>query len=116
MVQNGGWAAPRGRYRYIEVGMAQALVAYAFSVPLNELCAPNRGDAYTAFVRHVAMYLTHITYGLTLDEVGLGFGRDRSTASYACHRIEDLRDDPRLDRRLSLLEEMLRAARMGASL
>lgn len=116
MEHNGSSRETYGRYRRIEIGIAQALVAYAFGVPLKELCAPCRGDAYTAFVRHVAMYLTHVTFGLTLDEVGFGFGRDRSTASYACHKIEDLRDDPGLDRRLNLLEDMLRAAHVGATL
>jgi chromosomal replication initiation ATPase DnaA len=73
MEHNGSSRETYGRYRRIEIGIAQALVAYAFGVPLKELCAPCRGDAYTAFVRHVAMYLTHVTFGLTLDEVGFGF-------------------------------------------
>lgn len=105
-----------GRYRRAEAGIAQVVVAQTFGVPVNELCGAGRRDAYTAFARHVAMYLAHITYGLTMDEVGYAFGRDRSTASYACRRIEDLRDDPRLDQHLTHLEDLLHAAtRFGVS-
>ena len=105
------------RYGRNEAGIAQVVVANSFGVPVNELCAKGRRDAYTAFVRHVAMYLAHITFGLTLDEVAYAFGRDRSTASYACHRIEDLREDPGIDRQLTFLEDVLReTSRFGASL
>jgi chromosomal replication initiation ATPase DnaA len=36
------------------------------------------------------------------------FGRDRSTVSYACHRIEDEREDPAFDERLDALERLIR--------
>ncbi len=77
---------------------------------MDELRATGRGDARTAFARQVAMYLAHITYGLSLAEVARAFGRDPSTASHACHRVEDLRDDPDLDHRLDRLEILLREA------
>jgi hypothetical protein len=50
------------------------------------------------------MYLAHVVGGLTLSAVGACFGRDRTTASYACHRVEDARDDPAFDVALSDLE------------
>ena len=37
-------------------------------------------------------------------------GRDRTTASHACHRVEDLRDNPDFDRQLTHLENILREA------
>ncbi len=98
-----------------EADIAQAVVAHVYGVPVDELRAGTRCDARTAFARQVAMYLAHITYGLSLSEIEFAFGRDRTTASHACHRIEDLRDDPSLDKRLTRLEDMLRdAARFGA--
>jgi chromosomal replication initiation ATPase DnaA len=48
------------------------------------------------------------SFGLSLTEVGNVFARDRTTVAYACSRIEDLRDDPRFDRSLHLLEGVLR--------
>jgi chromosomal replication initiation ATPase DnaA len=56
------------------------------------------------------MYLMHVVYGLSMTEVAGNFGRDRSTACHACHRVEDLRDDPGFDRQLLHLENLLRAA------
>lgn len=93
-----------------EAGIAQAIVAHVFAVPMDEMRATSRGEAHTAFARQVAMYLAHITYGLSLAEVARAFGRDPSTASYACHNIEDLRDDPGLDLHLTWLEGLLREA------
>jgi len=90
--------------------LAQAVVAHAYDVSMDELKAGTRRAARIAFARQVAMYLSHVAYGLSLTEVGAAFGRDRTTASHACHRIEDLRDNSALDRRLQRLEILLRDA------
>ena len=63
--------------------------------------------ARAAFARQVAMYLMHVVYRLTLAEAAGHFNRDRSTASHACHHVEDLRDDDRFDRQLVDLENIL---------
>jgi chromosomal replication initiation ATPase DnaA len=77
-------------------------------VSVEDLFARTRGGARVAFARQVAMYLIHVVYRLSISDIAVAFGRDRSTASYACHRIEDLREDPLLDRQLSMLERLLR--------
>lgn len=83
-------------------------VSSAFRVPQSEIRAKTRRRARTAFARQVAMYLAHVGCGLTYSEVGRLFGRDRTTASYACRLIEDRRDDPDFDASLDLLEEEVR--------
>lgn len=88
--------------------LAQSAVAFAFNVPARELEAPTRRSPRAAFARQVAMYLVHITFELPLARVALAFGRDRSTAAYACHRVEDERDDKAFDARLDALEDCLR--------
>jgi chromosomal replication initiation ATPase DnaA len=95
---------------HVETTLTQAIVAHVTGVPMAELTSDSRREARTAFARQLAMYLAHITFGLTLKEVAEAFGRDRSTASYACHHIEDLRDDPGLDLFLTRLENFLRMA------
>lgn len=90
--------------------LAQQAVAYAFDVPVEEIAAPTRRSADVALARQVAMYLAHVAFELSLARVGLAFGRDRTTAAYACHRIEDRRDDVRFDTQLDALEACLRAA------
>ena len=81
----------------------ESLVGSAFQVPLNDLRRPSRGSPETAFARQVAMYLAHVELGLSLSLVGTHFGRDRTTVSHACGRVEDRRDDPVIDTALFCL-------------
>jgi chromosomal replication initiation ATPase DnaA len=53
------------------------------------------------------MYLSYVVLGRTLSQIGEEFGRDRTTVSYACAQIEDLRDDPLFDAEVSRLEAWL---------
>ena len=88
----------------------QETVARAYNVPLAELRAPTRRKAIVAEARQVAMYLSHVGFGMTLASVGRYFGRDRTTAAYACRRIEDRRDDSKFDHLLDRLEHVIRLA------
>ena len=60
-------------------------------------------------IRQIAMYLCHVVLQMSLTDIGTGFGRDRTTASHACHVVEDLRDDPVYDAFLSTLERVVQA-------
>jgi len=91
-------------------GLAQAVVAHLYNVSMEDLRAATRRGARAAFARQITMYLMHVVYRLTMAEVAREFGRDRSTATHACHRVEDLRDDPCFDRYLAHLENILREA------
>lgn len=87
--------------------LACALVAYAFR---SESAAEDyRSTRRITFTRQVAMYLLHIAFGISLARVAQAFGRDRSTAAYACQKVEDAREDPTFDSRLCALEDALRS-------
>lgn len=90
--------------------LAQSAVAYAFDVPQQELEQPTRRSRKAAFARQAAMYLAHVAFELSLSRVALAFGRDRTTAAHACHRIEDQRDDADFDQHMDALETCLRLA------
>jgi hypothetical protein len=83
-------------------------VASAFGISELELRASTRRCAAVSFARQVAMYLAHVACGYSLTEVGILFDRDRTTAAYACRKIEDRRDDPDLDFCLDCLESAVR--------
>ncbi len=85
----------------------EALACAAFGVRPGEFRAASRGRAPAAFARQTAMYLAHVTVGLSLAEVGRRFGRDRTTVAHACARVEDGREDPKLERILACLEAAL---------
>ena len=79
--------------------------AAAFAVPVGALNASSRRSPYVAFARQSAMYLAHVAFGLNYSEVARAFGRDRTTAAYACQLIEQRRDDPTIDALLGSLED-----------
>jgi chromosomal replication initiation ATPase DnaA len=91
-----------------QIWLVQAAVAHVTGVSLTDLCASTRRCPRVAFARQIAMYLSHVVFHMRLSDVARAFGRDCSTVAYAFHRIEELREDPELDRTLAWLEAMLR--------
>lgn len=82
----------------------ERIVAYTFGLEPEDLRMATRGCARAAFARQTAMYLAHVSLGITYTEVGRMFGRDRTTVAYGCSVVEDRRDDPRFDHAMELLE------------
>jgi len=81
-----------------------AIVAAAFGLRAEHLTGESRGSATIAFARQVAMYLAHTRLGLPYLAAGASFGRDRTTAAHACRKVEERREDPRVDSILDCLE------------
>jgi hypothetical protein len=104
------WRARRRSADEALAGLSMGLNSFAMDVPLPAIAAATRGSARSALARQVAMYLCHVAGGLSLSRVAEVFGRDRSTIAYACHAIEDRRDDPDFDAWIACLEQAMRAA------
>lgn len=94
----------------------ERLVARRFAVAFSAMCGPGRCDANTALARHVAMYLQRVLLELSYEEIARRFLRHPTTVIYACRRVEELRDEPRFDRRVSAIEAAVaaRVAECGA--
>lgn len=90
--------------------LVQIAVAEVTGVRLTALCDGSRGDARSAFARQMAMYLCRLVYDMSLGDIALAFGRDRSTAAHAIRRIEEAREQPEIDRTTTWLEAALRRA------
>ena len=86
----------RGGAWHAACSCIEGLVSAALGIELAELRGRTR-RAPAAFARQAAMYLAHVKLGLSLSDVGAYFGRDRTTVAHACARMEDSRDDPRLE-------------------
>lgn len=86
--------------------LLQLAIAATFAVPVDALRARSRGRADIAFARQCAIYLAHVALGLNYSAAGRLFARDRTTAAHACRLVEARRDNPAVDRRLSMLEEI----------
>ena len=88
------------------IRVVETLVAAAFTIPASELRAATRRSASVAFARQTAMYLARVALRMSYDDVGSAFGRDRTTAAYACRVVEERREDPGVDALLSRLESV----------
>jgi chromosomal replication initiation ATPase DnaA len=88
--------------------LAASVAGYGLGVSPEDILSQGRGSIAAAFARQVAMYLCHSGFQLSLTRVAVAFGRDRSTVSYACHLIEDRREEAQFDLWLGSLEAMLR--------
>lgn len=83
------------------------LVSQYQDVSMPLIFSTSRCKKGVARARQLAMYLSHVILGESLTAVGQAFGRDRTTVSYACALIEDMRDDPVFDAEVSGLEAVL---------
>jgi len=91
--------------------LCERTVCLALDVPLASIRARTRQKAEIALARQIAMYLCHTIFSIPLAEVGIQFGRDRSTVSHACCVVEDKRDNVTFDLMLCQLEALLGVAR-----
>lgn len=82
------------------------IAAEFFNVPSKELRRPGRTSLSVSRVRQVGMYVAHVGLGLSMTEVGRGFGRDRTTVQHACQVIEDMRDDQDFDLLVAKIERI----------
>ena len=101
--------APRTQPAPASCDAVIALVARRKNLPPHLLTHKSRSRQAAARARQLAMYLAHVVLGRTLTEIGIAFGRDRTTVSHACALIEDLRDDPRFDAEVVDFERQLEA-------
>jgi len=86
------------------------ICAALYNVCSKDMRRTGRTAASVSRVRQIAMYVTHVTLGISMHEVGHGFARDRTTVRHACHLIEDLRDDEEFDRAVAQTERIALAA------
>jgi chromosomal replication initiation ATPase DnaA len=87
--------------------ISESCAAAWMSVPLLALRQANRCKAPVASARQAAIYFAHVVFEENLTRAGGIFGRDRTTARHACSRMEDLRDDPRIDQAFDVMEAAL---------
>lgn len=90
--------------------LVQITVAEMTGVRLTALCGEGRGAVRAAFARQMAMYLCRLVFAMSLSDIAMAFGRDRSTAKHAIQRIEEAREHPDVDRRLAWMEAALQRA------
>jgi len=60
-----------------------------------------------AHIQQISMYVCHVVLQLTMTEIGIAIGRDRTTVGHACARVEDRRDDRAYDQLIAAVERLV---------
>jgi hypothetical protein len=94
--------------RALSERLSESCAAAWQAVPPRMLRHATRCTARIASARQAAIYFAHVVFAANLTRAGGIFGRDRTTARYACSKMEDWRDDGRIDRAFDALEPALR--------
>ncbi len=109
-LSDGASGSPLAQHDRTRAVFVMDLVALATGVPSPQIRCETRSHARAARARQIAMYLAYIAFQWPLVRVGQAFGRDRTTAGYACRLVEELRDDRQFDAKLERLEACLKNA------
>jgi chromosomal replication initiation ATPase DnaA len=112
-VADAAFASQPGNREERTIALCEAMIditAALFNVSGRELRKSGRSSMGVSRVRQVAMYVAHVVLRLNMADIGKAFGRDRTTVLYACHLIEDLRDDDEFDRIITMTERVALAA------
>ena len=104
-------AAMPGRRRILAVRSVCAMVrtiASEMVFLIGEGAATNRDRRFAlAHIQQISMYVCHVVLQLTMTEIGIAMGRDRTTVGHACARVEDRRDDRAYDRMIASVERLV---------
>lgn len=92
-----------------QASLVLSFVHMAHGVRPSYLLGPSRGSRRLSEARQVFQYLSHVCFSQTYSELALTSRRDRTSVAHACHKIEDMRDDPNIDRALYFAETALMA-------
>ena len=60
-----------------------------------------------AHVQQIAIYTCHVVLRMSMADIGEAIGKHRTTVSYACHLVEDRRDNPAYDEFLGAIERLV---------
>nr|WP_281435459.1 helix-turn-helix domain-containing protein [Sinorhizobium sp. BG8] len=61
----------------------------------------------TCHIRQIAMYVCHVILQISLSDIGLAFGKDRTTVGHACNVVEDRRDHQDYDEFVAAAERIV---------
>jgi chromosomal replication initiation ATPase DnaA len=88
----------------VKAGLAVHLIAARTGGRPAQMIGGGRMNPRTARPRWLAMYLSHIAFGWTLERVSHVFGVNRASVGAACRWVEDEREQQGIDDLLNDLE------------
>lgn len=79
-------------------------------VDSKELRAVGKGGRDIARLRQITFYVAHVILEVSMRDIAMAFGCDRTTVRHACHLVEDLRDDHEFDQVVTVAERVAGAS------
>ena len=86
------------------------MIAAAYEISGERLLIRDRGVVKVNRPRQISMYLMNTVLSFKFTEIAEFYDKDRTTVSHACGVIEELRDNPRFDRRMCEFENTINSA------
>lgn len=80
-----------------------ALVCSEYNQDPDTIKRNGRQKKEVSQVRQIIMYLAHVEWSLTMQQIADYFGMDRTNLRHACAKIEDMRDLPEFDTKMDEL-------------
>lgn len=88
----------------VKAGLAIHLIAARTDAHPSQMTGRGRMNPRAARPRWLAMYLSHVAYGWTMERVGHVFGVNRASVGAACRWVEDEREQRSIDDLMNDLE------------
>ncbi|MBE8220271.1 MAG: hypothetical protein HAW65_03070 [Alphaproteobacteria bacterium] len=89
------------------VRLTLGLVSNIYNAEAAYILGASRGRKKLSTSRHVLHYLAHICFGVNYTALAAYTNRDRTSIAHACERVEDMRDNPQMDKALYFAEYAL---------
>ncbi|TNE36693.1 MAG: hypothetical protein EP347_10320 [Alphaproteobacteria bacterium] len=90
-----------------KLNIAFNLAALVYGVEMEALSDRRRVCRRVTEARQVAMYLAHVTFQVSFEEIGDFVNRNRGTVRYGIERVEDRRENPVFDALIDSLEGLM---------
>lgn len=83
------------------------LVGELLHMPQDGWCVGRTPVGFQRQTNQIAMYICVVVLSFKMPDVGMAFGRNRSTVRHACMRVEDQRDHPQFDQMVERIEKLV---------
>lgn len=85
--------------------LARSLAAVTFDATFDDVSSEGRLDHHSSMVRRYAIYIAHVGFEWSQIRVADVFGMSETNVRNAVRRVEDQRDQPKIDDALERLTE-----------
>ena len=87
-----------------QLQLVLAYISQCHHVAPKYVLGPSRGSRYLSMARQIMFFLLHVCFGMSYTHIGRLSLRDRTSVAHGVSRVEDYRDDEKMNRALHYAE------------